>query len=207
MRVPSRFPRVHFRLWALSAATGLVAALGWAVPASATHAQRVYHSPNDNGQPAGGLPELPSGGVQSLYLYIDGGALASAPSTACDTGAGSEVCGYTLTLTGMNGATFTGFTPDGGANLLYDLNGSEFRINGLDTQSPTPGAKRIGELLVNGVEGASVELSSGEVIGADLSSELLSTDQVVYLPEPGVMLMLASTLAVLGCLGRGRARP
>jgi len=204
MNRPHRSGASASRLGALAAAGWLVAALFWGTPALAT---QVYHSPYDNGQPAGGFPELPSGGGQTLYLYIDGGASASAANTACDTGSGSEVCGYTFTLTALNGATLGAFTPAGGANLLHSLVGPEFRINGLDTLAPSPGPQRIGELVVNGVEGGSVQLTSGEVIGADLSSETLSSEEVVYLPEPGTLLGLASCLVALGCLGRRRAQP
>jgi hypothetical protein len=204
MNPPSRCVRIRPRFGALAAAGWLVAALSWSTPATAT---QVFHSPNDNGQPAGGFPDIPSGGVRSVYLYIEGGASASPLGTACDTGTGNEVCGYTLTLTALTGLTLVGFTPDGAANLLHDITALEFRVNGLDTLAPTPGPKRIGELLVSGVEGGSLELSSGEVIGADLSSEILETDQIVYLPEPGALLMLASSVALLGCLGHWRARP
>ena len=209
MNRPSRCVRLRPRFGALAAAGGLVAALSWAMPATATHATgtQVFHSPNDNGQPAGGFPEVPSGGVRSLYLYIDGGASASPVGTPCDTGTGNEVCGYTLTLTALTGLTLAAFTPDPGANLLYDITGLELRVNGLDTLAPTPGPKRIGELLVNGAEGGSLQLSSGEVIAADLSSEILAGAEVVYLPEPGALLLLASGVALLGCLGYRRARP
>jgi hypothetical protein len=174
--------------------------------ASAASAAQVYHSPNDDGQPAVGPPAVPEGGVRSVYLYIDGGASASPVETACDTGTGSEVCGYTLTLTGLTGLTLAGFTPDAGADLLHDLSALELRVNGLDTQAPTPGPKRIGELSVNAVAGGSLELTSGEVIGADLSSETLTSGEVVAVPEPGALLQLVSGAALLGCLGRRRAR-
>ena len=55
-------------------------------------------------------------------------------------------------------------------------------VNGLDTAAPTPGPKRIGELLVNAVAGGSLELTSGEVIGADLSNENLSSGELVAVP-------------------------
>jgi len=181
----------------------VVAALLCATPAIAT---QVSHSPNDDGQPAAGPPSLPAGGVQPVYLYIDGGASASAGGTACSSGTGSEVCGYTLTLTGLVGLTLTAFTPDVGADLLYDSNTVELIINGLDTAAPTPGPKRIGELSVNAVAGGSLELTSGEVIGADLSSEILSSGEIVAVPEPGVLLQLATGGTLLACLGRRRAR-
>lgn len=203
--------RVRIHAWssALAVAAWLVAASFWGTPAAATHATgtQVFHSPNDDGQPAGGFPLIGAGGVRSLYLYIDGGAVASPVGTACHTGTGSEVCGYTFTLTALNGLALVGFTPDENADLLHDISGLELRVNGLDTLAPTPGPKRIGELLVNGVEDSSLQLSSGEVVGADLSSEILPSSEVVYVPEPGVIPLLVTGVLALGCLGCRRARP
>jgi hypothetical protein len=180
-----------------------VAALLCATPAIAT---QVFHSPNDDGQPAAGPPSIPEGGVQSVYLYIDGGASASAVGTACAAGTGSEVCGYTLTLTGLTGLTLAGFVPDVGADLLYDSDTIELVINGLDTAAPTPGPKRIGELSVLAVAGGSLELTGGEVVGADLSSETLASGEIVAVPEPGALLQLACGSALLGFLGHRRLR-
>ncbi len=193
--------RLHPRSKLLGIA--VVAALSCATPAVAA---QVYHSPNDDGQPAAGPPQISEGGVQSVYLYIDGGTSASAGGTACATGSGSELCGYTLTLTGLAGLTLTGFAPDVAADLLYDTNSIELIVNGLDTAAPTPGPKRIGELSVNAVAGGSLELTSGEVIGADLSSEILSSGELVVVPEPGALLQLVCGAALLGCLRHRRAR-
>lgn len=193
-----------FRIGSRSLTAGwLMAALCWATAATATD---VFHSPNDDGLPAAGAPLVVEGGVQSVYLYIDGGPTASASATACDTGTGNEVCGYTLTLTGLSGLTLVGFTPDPGANLLSDTTGLALRVNGLDTAAPTPGPKRIGELQVNAVAGGSLELTRGEVVGADLSSETLVSGEVVAVPEPGVVFQLMTGTALLGCLNRRRAR-
>jgi hypothetical protein len=196
--------RTRIQLGTFALAGWLLLAVWGAAPATAT---QVFHSPNDNGLPAGGTPTVPGGGVQSVFLYIDGGASPSTIDTACDTGTGSEVCGYTLTLTGLTGLTLVGFTPDGGANLLHDLTALEFRVNGLDATAPTPGPKRIGELTVNAVAGGSLELTLGEVIGADLSSETLASGEVVAVPEPGVLVQLAAGVLLLRCLGSRRARP
>jgi hypothetical protein len=183
------------------AVLGSLLTLALAGSASAT---QLFHSPNDDGQPAAGPPTVPAGGLQPVYLYIDGGAAASAGGSACDTGTGDEVCGYTLTLTGLNGLTLASFTPDGAANVLHDLSALEFRVNGLDSVSPTPGPKRIGVLQVNAVEGGSLELTSGEVVGADLASETLASGELAAVPEPAALLQLASGAALLGCLKRRR---
>ncbi len=197
----ARRVRMRSRL-GLSVAGSLVAALCWGAPAAAT---QVFHSPNDNGLAAVGTATVATGGVQSVFLYIDGGASASAVDTVCDAGTGSEVCGYTLTLTGLTGLTLVGFTPDGGANLLHDINALEFRVNGLDTVAPTPGPKRIGELTVNAVAGGSLELTLGEVVGADLSSESLQSGEVVAVPEPAILLQLAAGVLLLRCMASRRA--
>jgi len=192
--------RLGDRWWATAL---LCVALCWAGTATAT---QVFHSPNDDGAPAAGTPTIAEGGVQSVFLYIDGGAAPSAVDTACDTGTGDEVCGYTLTLTGSSGLTLVGFTPDGGANLLHDIDALEFRVNGLDTQAPTPGPKRIGELTVNAVAGGSLDLTAGEVVGADLSSETLASGEIVAVPEPAVLVQLAAGMLLLRCLTAHRAR-
>ena len=181
-------------------------AVGCLCPA-AGRATQVYHSPNDDGLPAAGPPQVLEGGVRPVHLYIDGGALASAAGTACDTGSGDEVCGFTLALTGQAGLTLIGFTPDAGANLLYDVSALEFRVNGLDTASPTPGPKRIGELSVNAIAGGSLELTSGEVVDAGLSAEQLESGEIVAFPEPGEGLQLAVGIALLAGFARRRAKP
>lgn len=170
-------------------------------------ATQVYHSPNDDGLPAAGSPQASQGGVEPVYLYIDGGALASPVGTVCDTGSGNEVCGFTLTLSGMAGLTLVGFAPDAGANLLYDMSALEFRVNGLDTASPTPGPKRIGELTVNAVAGGSLELVSGEVVGASLLAEQLASGEIVEFPEPGGLLQLGAGIALVAGLAGRRAKP
>lgn len=177
--------------------------LGWlAGPALAVTS--VYHSPNDDGLP--GSTQIPAGGAQPVYLYIDGGPVSSAVGSACNDGQGDEVCGYDLELTALNGLTLSLFNADVGANLLVNFSASSMKVNGLDTQSPTPGPHRIGELLVNAVVGGEVELTSGEVVGADLGSEILPTTTLVTVPEPGQLLLLGSAIGLLVVLGRRRAR-
>jgi hypothetical protein len=167
----------------------------------------IFHSPGDNGLPAGGSPTVAAGAAQSVFLYINGGAVSSAPGTPCDTGSGSEVCGFDLQLTGLSGLTLTGFTADPGANLVSNLSAGEIRLNGLDSLAPTPGAKRIGELVVDAPIGGSLDLASGEVVGADLGIEVLSAQTVVTVsvPEPGMAGLLLSGAALLVLLERRRA--
>ncbi len=174
--------------------------LAW-VAGPALAVTSVYHSPNDDGLP--GSTQIPSGGVQSVYLYIDGGPSASA-GNACNEGQGDEVCGYDLEVTGLSGLTLSSFNADAGANLLVNFSATSMKLNGLDTQSPTPGPHRIGELLVNAILDGEVELTTGEVIGADLSSEILSTATLVTVPEPGHLLLLGSGLGLLAVLAPRR---
>ena len=180
------------------------AALLW-YPSLAGAQTLVYHSPNDDGLPAAGGASVPEGTGQSVYLYLDGGVTASAPGTTCDTGTGNEVCGFDLHLTGLLGVVVTGFTADVGADLVTNLSAGQILINGLDSQSPTPGAVRIGELVVDTVAGGSLELTSGEVIGADLTSEALTAGTLVSVPEPGLSMLLLSGAALLAFLEPRRA--
>ena len=119
-------------------------------------ASQIYHSPNDDGLPAAGQPTIAEGGLQAVYLYVDGGGSASAPGTACDSGQGDEVCGFAVSLSGADGLTFDSFTGDGAADLMVNQSASTVVINGLDPVSPTPGPKRVGVLMVNAVSGGSV---------------------------------------------------
>ena len=187
-----------------SAACLLALLLGLCAPGSALAVTQVYHSPNDDG--VAGSTDIPSGGTQSVYLYIDGGAAASAAGTACHVGTGDEVCGYDLELTALTGLTLSSFTPDGLADLLVNFSAASMKLNGLDTQSPVPGPHRIGELVVNAVVGGALELTSGEVVGADLTSEALAPGTLVTVPEPGHVLLLASGVGLLIGLGRWRVR-
>ena len=181
----------------------LLLLLGLYLPVTVLAATSVYHSPNDDG--VSGSTVIPSGGTQSVYLYIDGGAAASAGGTACNDGVGDEVCGYDLELTGLTGLTLSSFTPDVGAHLLVNFSAAAMKLNGLDTQSPVPGPHRIGELVVNAAVGGALELTSGEVIGAALASEVVAPGTLVTVPEPGHLLLLASGVGLLLALGRRRA--
>jgi len=167
-------------------------------------ATSVYHSPKDDGLPGS---VVPTGGVQTLYLYLDGGPSASAPGSACDVGNGDEVCGFDLEITGLNGLTLSSFTADPGADLLVNFSPAALRLNGLDSQSPTPGPQRIGALSVDAVVGGAVELTSGEVVGADLASEVLVAQTLATVPEPGSLLLLTSGIGLLRLFARRRARP
>jgi hypothetical protein len=168
-------------------------------------ATQVFHSPGDDGAPAAGEPTIDEGGIRSVFLYVDGGAASSSLGTPCDDGEGDEVCGYSITLTGLGGLTISAFNADSGADLLVNQSAGTIVINGLDPVAPVAGPVRIGELQVNAVSGGAVELSSGEVVGADLGSEVLASGTIVSVPEPSGLLALASGSALLGALARRRA--
>jgi hypothetical protein len=182
----------------------LLISMGFLCAGVASSATQVFHSQGDDGIP--GSSTVAEGGVQSVYLYIDGGAVASAPGSACYDGQGDEICGYELTLTGLFGLTFAGFNPEPSADVMVNLAADSIAIGGLDTETPPSGPVRIGELLVNAVAGGEVELTSGEAIDADLSSEVLASGTVVTVPEPVELLLLCSGMLLLGVLDRRRRR-
>lgn len=164
----------------------------------------IYHSPNDDG--LSGSSTIASGGVQTVYLYIDGGTIPSSPGRACHDGLGDEVCGYDLELTGLNGLTLSSFNPDPSANLLINVSAASVRLNGLDTQSPTPGPHRIGELQVVAGAGGELQLTSGEVVGANLGSEVLAAATLAIVPEPHGSFLMGSGVGLLAVLARRRMK-
>jgi len=196
------FDRSAWRAMLRRVAAAALASAWCAAPAAAT---QVYHSPNDDGAPAAGQPTIAEGGVQPVYLYVDGGATASAPGSVCDTGQGDEVCGYTISLTGADGLTLSGFVADGAADLMVNQSGNSIVINGLDPVSPTAGPKRIGVLSVNATAGGSLSHDGGEVVGADLGSEVLAAETIAFVPEPAGIAVWAMGISLLGVLGRRRA--
>lgn len=175
-----------------------IALLTVSLPAAAA---QVFHSPADDGTPGSHIPE---GGSQSVYLWIDGGAGATQSGTPCHTGDGDELCGFEFVLDGLGGLTFASFTPDAGADVMVNLSTGQVALNGLDTTSPAPGPKRLGELVVTSVAGGEIELSTGAVVHADLSLESLPTATVVSVPEPAAWLAIASGVGLLRMLGRRR---
>jgi len=186
----------------------LVALLAALLPVAepSTAATQIYHSPGDDGVPAAGQASVPEGGVQSVYLYVDGGGVSSTGGTACDTGQGDEICGYEVLLSGLGGLTLASFDPDSAADVLANLGPSAAIINGLDTETPSAGPKRIGELHVNAASGGWLQLTSGESVGADLSQSSIASTTLVIVPEPGFSLLLASGVAMLGTLHKSRIR-
>lgn len=175
----------------------------WAFPALGTE---VFHSPNDDGMQAGGSPTIAAGGTQPVYLYVDGGSTASTPGSPCHDGSGDEVCGFRVTLSGAGGLTIASFTPDGSADVVANESPASIVINGLDPVAPGTGPQRIGVLNVNAATGGSVQLDSGEVIGASLASESLVGGTIVTVPEPTALAMWAAGASMLVLISKGRAR-
>lgn len=173
-----------------------------ALPASAAPPV-VYHSPNDDGVNPGGPVQVPSLVQTTIHLYIDGGSTAS-PSDPCFQGTGDEVCAWNLTLAGQSGLSLVSFTPSGA--VVSNLSGGVLRANRLDPLTGALGPVKVGDLVVEGSEGGTLDLSAGESIDAALTSQVLPSVTVVTLPEPGADLLGSAGLVALLLLSRGRAR-
>jgi hypothetical protein len=163
----------------------------------------VYHSPADDGVNPGGPVEVPSLAPTTIHLYIDGGATAS-PADPCSQGTGDEVCAWNLTVGGQGGLTLQSFTAASG--VLSNLSGDVLRCNRLDPITGELGAVKIGDLVVNGTEGGTLDLTSGESIDAALGSQSLTPTTLVTLPEPAGGALLGWGAGLLLLLARRRAR-
>ena len=166
------------------------------------HAAQIFHSDADDGI---ATPLVTGGPGQLVFLYIQQGAIASAPTTACATGLGDEICGYDLDLRGIGELTITAFTPDPASDLVSNLSGGVLQINGLDTVSPVPGPQRIGTLTIDGTVGALIKVDA-EVVRADLSTETLVASTVVTVPEPSFLVALAFGALAIGGWARSSRR-
>ena len=169
---------------------------------------KVYSSPNDDGIDPGEPLEIPEGSPpESLYLYIDSGSQASGSGVVCSDGDGDELCGFEVTVDALGGTSFVEFLPQLG--IIYQLNPTRLRANGLFALDPQAIPRRIGELRVqSATAGGAVSLTAGRAIGAALQSasvpqSLLATTPV---PEPSAWLQLASAWLTLLWLARHRAR-
>lgn len=178
-------------------------ALGLATSVQAQNV--VYHSPNDDGENPGVALNLPVGPWESLFLYLDTGAIASANGVPCSDGNGRELCGYEVIVDALGGAFFVDFIPSNG--VVHRLTPTQLETNGIFGTNPQLGPVRIGELKVASSQpGGEVMVMFGQAILAGLQTETIpqAIVAVTPVPEPAVALQLVPGALLLAGLARAR---
>jgi hypothetical protein len=181
-------------------------ALVMVLSASEASAQTaVFHSPNDNGQNPLLIHNLPIGPGESLFLYLDAGAIASQNGVPCNDGDGREVCGYDIQVEALGTTFFVDFVPE--ANVVYNLTPTKVKINGLFSLNPALGAIRIGELKAGSHNDGAVMMTTGKVVLAGLQVESVPQQMVASVPEPiGTLPLMTGIAFLIGLDGRRRSR-
>jgi len=190
------------RLPSLERLASIIALLSlFAVPVAAAPPP-LYHSPNDDGV-SGGIPAtVPPGQAVTLHLYLGVGTTASTQD-ACDQGDGEELCGHRATLegTGVNLQSFTPADPD----ILFNLTANRIDLIGGDFQVGDLGPTKLGDLVIDGPEGGTLDLTLGEFVTTQLAKEKATVPTtIVALPEPAGPVPLAVGFALLLALPRRR---
>ena len=199
----------HDRSWLCLAATvGLL--VGLLCTSGAGAEPVVYYSPDDSGNRPFALPNLPTATVVSLPLYMDDpdGSTASASGAVCDTGAGDERCGFSLSIIGQDGVELISFTPTGSvvAGLVADPI-PRLRLVGGDALAGELGVVKLGDLRIRGTqESGSVRLEAGSFLDASLAQKRIVKKSLTTVPEPGGGTPWLLGALMLGLLGRWRAR-
>lgn len=160
----------------------------------------IFHSPNDDGEPAPGLASVALG-VQTLHLYIDGGSQASS-ALPCEEGDGDEVCTWEVSIVPTGDVTFQGFNNASGVES--NLDSSLLRAIGGNPFTGDLGPTKMGDLTINSVAGGTVELDRGDTVNAAQSIDALMPGELVDVPEPRVPLSLAWGALGLQLLRRWR---
>ena len=189
--------RRPFRITTLVCLAGLLAAT------EAIAAQPVvYNSPADDGANPGTSVSFPLGGIQTLYLYGDGGSLVSSSGVVCEDGSGEETCGWDVLVEARGGVTFTEFRP--ASDIHHSLGPVTLRFNGGNHQLGQLGATKLGELDIDTSAEGSVQISGGQTVDAGLRLHDLHVTRLILVPEPGAISSLLAGSALLSALARWR---
>ena len=149
------------------------------LPLGARAAVTVFQDPTNTGTPGAAAVTVTAGGPSvSLNLFYQTGTNASAPSTACLSGAGDEVCGWDIYVsTSSPSVVLQSFTPDTGAgsDIVANISGNVLRANGGNPISGETGVHRIGTLVVSATGAGSVTVSGNLYVTAALAAANVTT--------------------------------
>jgi len=162
-----------------------------------------------------------------LYLWIDNGT-APVSGTPCEAGAeGVALCAYEVVVRVDNVSgdpvIITDFvpTPPSGYSLKSSLtpsgNATELRVVALNGSTPIDGKHQIGTATLGGggncplgadptAPCATVSVTGGSIVEASAAMEPIAADPVplIFVPEPGLPLLLGAGIGGLAWLHRRR---
>jgi hypothetical protein len=158
----------------------LISALLLFAPAVVTHAAvTVFQDPTNTGTPGAPAATVSIGGPSvSLNLFYQTGGAASAPSTACLSGGGDEVCGWDVYVsTSSPSVVLQSFTPDAGvgSDIVAAITGNVLRANGGNPINGELGVHRIGTLVVSATGAGTVDVSGNLYVTASLAAATVTT--------------------------------
>ena len=184
----------------------LPAALG--MPATAPAAVLVYHSPANDGVPAASPPVLDASAPENLDLYVDlPGTGTTQSGIACESGDGTELCGWDFTLRASPGVGLYDFLPEAG--VVAQRTGKTLRVNGLHARNPATAPVRIGRLrVVRESESGGTVAVRGVAVAADLSLETLppTTIAQITVPEPTLGVQIGWMMGIVAGVAARRGR-
>lgn len=192
--------------WRRAFVASVVVACGvvWAFAEASAAPPAIYHSPADDGFPANGPVEIPSGAPHTIYLYLDGGETAS-PETRCSDGSGDEICAWDLALEAFEGLVIESFVPE--SDTIARTTSTTIRMNGGDPWRGTLGRQRLGVIEVTGGPlGSRLDVMPSAAVASDLSVETVSQSTLIIVPEPRTLASLISGGTALAALGHRRRR-
>ncbi len=201
--IPSALLRLGLRF-----GLGLALPLALTAPAAAPAAVLVYHSPADDGIPAASPPLLDASAPENLDLYVDlTGTGATQSGIACESGDGTELCGWDFTLRASPGVGLYDFLPEAG--VVAQRTGKTLRVNGLHARNPATAPVRIGRLrVVRESESGGTVAVRGIAVAADLSLETLppTTIAEITVPEPALGVQVGWMMSIVAGLAARSGR-
>jgi hypothetical protein len=191
-----------------------------AMPAAAASVSpALYHSPGSTGADPGTPPSfMAGGGIETMYLFLDAGAVPTETGIVCDNGNGDDTCGLHFKICLTGDLTFVGsFAADVGVVQQSStvavpcvpgepsVLGTELNVAILTTASPLAVVPtRLGTIDVDtsGPNGGDGELTMLQTVDADLELTNGTTRPLFIVPEPGFLLQLVPGAALLWFLSR-----
>ena len=180
----------------------------------AAEAVRLYATYSNQDQTYHGPIMLPPDAATTLYLWLEGGGVAST-STPCLAGAtGDEICGFSFELSASSTFVMSNYQPDPG----FDTSGTSglppstlgpdpenpgnqrLASNAFDLGTPPATNRYLGSVLVTSsasISGEDTIASGGQVVNAGLGVTPI-VDRSIVVPEPTCALPMGAGALLVG---------